>query len=139
MSHENVEIVRRGIEAFNRVDLEAMVADAAPDFEYVAAGTIFAGVYRGSEGFRRFVEGFWGEFDDAHIEVHEFTEAGDRVLVSQTFQGRGKQSGVEVSWDIWQLWTLRDGKVVRGQGFTSRDEALEAIGRQQHADSLTDD
>jgi ketosteroid isomerase-like protein len=26
------------------------------------------------------------------------------------------------------VWTVRDGKVVRGQGFTSRADALEAAG-----------
>jgi hypothetical protein len=35
---------------------------------------------------------------------------------------------VETSWDIWQVWTVRDGKAIRGQGFTSEDKALEAAG-----------
>lgn len=74
------------------------------------------------------MEAFWGEFDDARLEAHEFIEAGDQVLVSLTVRGRGKQSGAEASWDIWLLWTLRGGKVVHGQGFTDRDEALQAAG-----------
>jgi uncharacterized protein len=130
MSEDNVEIVRRAYEAFNRGDLDGMVADFAPEFEYVASGAVpgTRGVHPGTEGFRQYTEGFWGEFDDAHIEVHELTEARDQVLASVTFRGRGKQSGVEASWDIWQLWTLRDGKNVRGEGFPSRDEALKAAG-----------
>jgi ketosteroid isomerase-like protein len=130
MSEENVEIVRRAYEAFNRGDLDGMVADFAPEFEYVASGAVpgTRGVHPGTEGFRQYTEGFWGEFDDAQIEVHELTEARDQVLASVTFRGRGKQSGVEASWDIWQLWTLRDGKNVRGEGFPSRDEALKAAG-----------
>jgi ketosteroid isomerase-like protein len=49
MSQENVEIVRRGYEAFNKGDLEGMVASFAPDFEYVASGAIpdADGIYRG--------------------------------------------------------------------------------------------
>jgi hypothetical protein len=43
-------------------------------------------------------------------------------------QGRGKQSGAEGSWTIWELWTVREGKLVHGQGLTSREEALEAAG-----------
>jgi ketosteroid isomerase-like protein len=38
MSEENVEIVRRGYEAFSRGDLEGMVADFAPTFEYASMG-----------------------------------------------------------------------------------------------------
>jgi ketosteroid isomerase-like protein len=55
-------------------------------------------------------------------------EAGDQVLASLTFRGHGKQSGVETNWSVWQLWTVRDGSFVLGQGFTSREEALEAAG-----------
>jgi hypothetical protein len=54
--------------------------------------------------------------------------AGDHVIAAQTFRGRGKQSGVETSWDLWQVWTLRDGKGIRGRGFTSEEQALEAAG-----------
>jgi ketosteroid isomerase-like protein len=86
------------------------------------------GVYRGAEGFRRFLDSFWDEFDEPNIETRDLIEAGNQVLTSATFQGRGKQSGAETSWDLWQVWTLRDGKVVRGQGFTSKEEALEAAG-----------
>jgi ketosteroid isomerase-like protein len=130
MSRENVEIVRRAYEAFNRGDLEAVVADAAPDAEYVTSGTIpgAGGVFRGPAGFRQFISWIWEEFDDARVEVHEFIEADDQVLVSQTNRGRGKRSGAETSWSIWQLWTMRGGRIVQGQGFVSREEALEAVG-----------
>jgi hypothetical protein len=53
---------------------------------------------------------------------------GDQVLASVTFRGRGKHSGITTSWDLWQLWRLRDGKAVRGQAFRSKEEALEAAG-----------
>jgi ketosteroid isomerase-like protein len=130
MSQENVEIVRRVYEAFNRGDLDAVVADIAPDAVYLPTGTIpgFAGVYQGGEGFRRFLSWLWEEFDEPRIEVHEIIEVGNQVLVSLTNRGRGKQSGADVSWHLWQVGTVRDGKVVRAQGFTSRAEALESVG-----------
>ena len=130
MSRENVEIVRRAYDAFSRGDLDAAVEDMAPDCEYVATGTIpgLGGVYRGPEGFRRFLSWIFDEFDDARVEIDELIEAEDGVLASVTNRGRGKQSGAETSWHVWQLWTVRDGKVVHGQGFTSEAEALEAVG-----------
>ena len=130
MSEENVERVRRAYEAFNRGDIDGSVEDFAPDFEFETSGEIpgLRGVYRGREGWKHLLETFWGEFDDARTEVHEFSEAGDQVLVTLTMRGRGKQSGAETGWSFWQLWTMRDGKFVRGQGFGSRDEALEAAG-----------
>ena len=133
MSEENVELVRRAYEAFNRGDPEGMVADAAPEFEYVTTGAIpgAGGEYGGTEQFRQFVDRWWGEFHEPRVEVQELIDAGDQVLASLTFRGRGKQSGVETNWGLWQLWTLRDGKAVHGQGFTSRAEALEAAGLEE--------
>jgi ketosteroid isomerase-like protein len=130
MSQENVEIVRRAFEAYNRGDLDTAVADFASDFEYIASGAIPGGrgVFRGPEGYKRFVGWLREEFDDARVEIDAITDAGDQVLVSVTIRGRGRQSGVEASWNDWQVWTLRDGKIVDGLGFTNRAEALEAAG-----------
>jgi ketosteroid isomerase-like protein len=130
MSEENVEIVRRGYEAFNRGDAEAMVADIAPTCEYVGTGAVpgFQGVYQGPEGWKEVVSWMWDEFEDAHVEIRELVRTGDQVLASLTLSGRGKQSGVETNLDMWQLWTIKDGKFQRGQGFRTKEEALEAAG-----------
>jgi hypothetical protein len=50
------------------------------------------------------------------------------VLALLKVRGRGKQSGVETTWEFWQVWTYRDGKAVHGRGFTDRGQALEAAG-----------
>jgi ketosteroid isomerase-like protein len=130
MSQENVEMARRAYEALERGDFDGMVSDLAPSFEYVTTGAIpgVTGAYRGREGLREFLRWMWDEFDSPRIEVHDLTDAGDQVLVSVTLRGRGKQSGVEASWDVWHLWTMQDGKVVHGQAFASREKALEAAG-----------
>jgi ketosteroid isomerase-like protein len=130
MSQENVELVRRINDAFNRGDFEPMIAlaDPPPEFEYVPDPTVGA-PHSGSEGFKRVVEGFWDEFDDPHIELHQLIDAGDRVFITATFSGRGKQSGAETCWGpVWSVWTVRDGRVVRWQFFTERDAAIEAAG-----------
>ena len=130
MSEENLELVRQAYEAFNRGDMEGAVADIAPDFEYLPTGTI-PGMERvtvGREGFRQFLESWWGEFDEPRVDILELIDADDQVVASLTFRGRGKQSGVATSWDLWQTWTMRNGKAVRGQGYTSREDALEAVG-----------
>ncbi len=133
MSQENVELFRRFNEAFNRGDLEGAIAlvDPPPEFEFVPFGVFdpdLAAVQRGPEGLRRVAEVFWGEFDDPHVELLELIDAGDQVFASATFRGRGKHSGAETSWDLWGVWTVRDSRLVRWQGFRDRDAALEAAG-----------
>jgi ketosteroid isomerase-like protein len=130
MSQENIEIVRAAYDAVNRGDLDAAISNIAPEMEYVASGAVpgATGIYLGAEGVKRFIAALWEEFDDARAEVTELIAADDRVVVSATARGRGKLSGAEAMWNTWQLWTIRDGKLVRGQGFTSREEALRAAG-----------
>jgi ketosteroid isomerase-like protein len=133
MSGENAEIVRRGFAAVGRGDLDALTAVLAPEFEYIPTGA-FVGIresFAGASGFRRFLESFWQEFDQPNIEMRRVTEAGDEVLTWVTFRGRGTQSGAETSLDLWILWTLRAGKLIRGRAFRSSDEALEAAGQSE--------
>ena len=126
-------MVRRAYEAFNRGDRDAAVADLAADCEYIASGAIpdATGTYSGPGGYKRFTEWLMDEFNDVRVEINESIDAGDRVVVSVTTRGSGKRSGAETSWVTWQVWTIRDGKAVRGEGFMSRGEALEAAGLEE--------
>jgi ketosteroid isomerase-like protein len=133
MSQENVELVRRINEAYDQGDVEGVLAlaDPVPEFEFVPSGVLIpdlSRVQQGPEGLRRLVEAFHGEFDAIQVEVHELIDAGDQVFSSFTLQGRGKQSGVETTFDGWLVWTVRDGRIARLLGFTDRDPALEAAG-----------
>ena len=125
-----MELVQRAYEAFNRGDRDAAVADLAPDCEYVASGAIpgATGSYWGPDGFKRFTEWLLDQFDDAHVEIRDLIEAGDQVVIRAAIRGRGKHSGAETSWENWHVWTVRDGKAVRGEAFTSRKDALQAAG-----------
>jgi ketosteroid isomerase-like protein len=71
VSQENVEKTRRAYEAFNRGDLAAVVADFAPEFEYVITGTVpgETRASRGSEEYRRLVHSVWSAFDS--LNLHE--------------------------------------------------------------------
>ena len=129
MPGENVQIVHLACEAFNRGDLEGTLTYVAPEFEYVTAGTIpdLSGTFRGLDRFRSFVQAFWDQFDEARLDVHEVIEQDDSVMVSMTMRGRGRQSTAETSWDVFQVWVMRDGKAIRAQAFMSEAEALAAL------------
>jgi ketosteroid isomerase-like protein len=87
-----------------------------------------AGVYRGPEGVRRFFRDWIEAFEDYRAESTEFIDAGEDVIVAVRHRARGRSSGVEVEMPSFQVWTLRDGKIVRYRGFSAREEALEAVG-----------
>ena len=130
MSEENVEMMRRSVQAYNRGDLDAAVADAAPGIEFMPSGALpgWTERVRGPNEYKRFLGWVGEEFADAHADAAEIRDAGDQVFLELTLSGRGRLSGAEASWTLWQVWTVKDGKFVRGQAFSSKAEALEAAG-----------
>jgi ketosteroid isomerase-like protein len=66
--------------------------------------------------------------DEHRFEPQEFIDAGDQVVVLQREYQRGKSSGVELSIDTASVLHLRDGRIVRMQGYMDRAAALEAAG-----------
>ena len=53
---------------------------------------------------------------------------GERVLVLSRQTARGKTSGLRFDREFGDLFTLRDGKVLRYVSYWDRAEALEAAG-----------
>jgi ketosteroid isomerase-like protein len=133
MSEENVEIVRRGFEAFNRGGRESRASDAilAPDVVWeVAIGFAdFDGVYRGRAAVRRFWQTFMAELEDMRIKVEELVDCGERVFCVTHAVGRGRHSGaVAAGGTVYPVFTVRDGLIMRYQLFADRRKALEAAG-----------
>jgi hypothetical protein len=86
-----------------------------------------AGVYRGPEGVKQFFREWVEAFEDYRAESGEFIDAGENVIVAVRHRARGRASGVEVDMPSFQVWTLRDGKVVRYRGFSDREAAVDAV------------
>jgi ketosteroid isomerase-like protein len=130
MSQENVEIVRRAFETFAQKGPEAMVDFWDPEIElWLPSGMIQAGgTYRGHAAVLDWMKEWAEAWEEIDYTPEEFTEAGDSVLVSVLYDGRGKGSGVRVAGRFWYLITLRNGKTVRWELYPERIQALEAAG-----------
>jgi ketosteroid isomerase-like protein len=127
MSQENVEIVRRAFayEIYgvgDRAEAEAIFdpnvvinpADERPSY--------------GLDAMRDDFERWASAFEELEVSAEEFIDAGDRVLVTAYHRARGRTSGIEVDARFYEVYTLRDGKVVRVDEYVERAEALEAVG-----------
>ncbi len=78
-----------------------------------------------AEAFRNWFEAF----DEFTIEAEDFSSQGDHVLVAMRQRARGRGSGVEVEERLYQLFTLRDGKVIRFEEYSDEADALKALAR----------
>jgi ketosteroid isomerase-like protein len=126
MSQENVEIVRRAweYEMFGRGGEDA-VADFASD---IVMNPVEEAPSYGRAAIRDNIHRFESAWEDLQVTAEQFIDAGDRVFVTAHFRGRGRASGITVETRLYEVYTLRDHKVVRVDEFTDRDEALEALG-----------
>jgi ketosteroid isomerase-like protein len=128
MSEENVEVIRRAYEHYNRTgEPDYSVLD--PEVVYdVSRRTFDPIVYHGHEGVREFLALIREQWASMRLEAQDFVDAGDKVVVSVRLVGVGKESGVETKANAAHLWIFRGGKIVRQTTFQTMDEALEAAG-----------
>ena len=127
MSQENVEIVRAGFESLNAGE---------PDFSIYHPALIYhpradepdPSPHIGREAFERLARGFLESFPSLAFSVEEVIDAGDLVIASTVMHGRGSASGADVT-DVYVfVYKLRDGLIVEGWEYRTRDEALKAVG-----------
>ena len=144
MSQENVEIVQRAYDAWNREDLDAFLSVVHPDAKLRGDGAedLFIGVrtaYYGHAGVREWWDAVHEPWDYFKSHVQRTFVGGDKVVTVVRFEAKGKQSGAEVELPfLTNVMELKDGLVVEFNNYYSLEEALDAAGLSEqdaHADS----
>src|SRR3954454_14069560 len=130
MSRENVEIVRKALEAFSRRDRETWLSCCDPDMESSPSGDWpETATVRGRDAVWDFFIQAEDPWEPGTYELPEVIDAGEGgVVAHQVRQMRGRDSGATVSYDYWVVFLFRAGKVVRVEWFGTRDEAFKAVG-----------
>ena len=125
-----VELVRQANEALNRRDFDAAMSFVAPDavfdMSFVALGS-----FEGREAIRRFVEDWWGAYEEFEQEAEEVLDLGNGVTLA-VFSQKGRPAGstgqvTEVPFAQVSTWV--DGVVVRITSYRDIDEARAAAER----------
>ena len=131
MSQENVEIVRRHIEAFAGQD------DAPGTLSFVDPYVVLdrsrvdldSGAVYGHQALSEAVRRYVGTFEEYAYEVDRLADLGSgAILATVTETGRGKSSGVPVRRSFAALYTVIEGKIARITVFPGEEQALEAAG-----------
>jgi len=128
MSQENVEIVKRLLDAFNVRDFDLAAELMTLDFEFISPMFDSEGKsYRGPENAAHHRD-FLGTWKVYRLVADEVRDLGDRVLALGRVQGRGRGSGVPVDTPWGAIYDFREGKVSRARPFFDHTEALRAAG-----------
>ena len=129
MSQENIELMRRSVEAIERRDRTAWLATMDTDLEVVPPRDWPESGVRGAEAaWDLYLDAFHAfarvPLDDVEIVAAQ----ADKVVARYRFELSGRASGADVEFDYWLVSTVREGRFTRSQWFANRDEALEAAG-----------
>ena len=116
------------VEAFNRGDVEGILAYAAPEVEMVEAPDYPGAETRhGHAGVRETLTSWaqvWGELT---VEVDELIEVDEeQILTIGRQHARGGSGGVELEAPVAALYRVRDGRITTMRFFLDVDEARAA-------------
>jgi ketosteroid isomerase-like protein len=129
MSQENVRILRDAFAQFEREGTPAFEW-LDPDVELINFESFpVTRPYHGWDGALAWLAEVSEPFDDFRFELVDVLADDDECVVTRCrASGDSKQGGppMELVWGV--VWTFREGKVVRVEGFRTADEALEAAG-----------
>ena len=130
MSQEWVDLVRLGFEAIERGDLAVFDGMTTEDLVLVQPPEVpDAKTYEGRSAIADSMEDWPNQWEDFRMDLVEIIDAGDEVAVSVTrHRGRGRESGIEMDFEVFYVQRGRDGKLARVEMFFSREQALEAAG-----------
>jgi ketosteroid isomerase-like protein len=128
MSEENMHLVRRMNEAFNRGD-DSWIGFYDPEVEFrTPPEWPEDSVYRGHDGIRR-AAALWAEsFSEYVWKIDSLIDAPDCVVGLHHHRGRIRDGGGWVERPLGAVYFLRSGKIARVLSFFSWSEALKAAG-----------
>ena len=133
MSEENVEILARVFEAFNRGDFGDFAEFFDPEVEF-NPGRLPPGEktrYIGREGVSEWTRNLNDAWVAVSAEPGERIEVGsDRILAIDRWHFQGRD-GIEIEEELPTLLTFGNGLIVRVDGFADKAEALEAAGLEE--------
>lgn len=129
MGSENLATVTRTYEGWALGDFTAGVAALDENVVLVLDPEMpEAGEHIGLGGIRDYMRRLLDAWESFTITAESFEEASDNVLVRVKQAGVGKDSGAEVGFSYFQLWTFRGGKVIRLESIKDEKRAREALG-----------
>ena len=136
MSQENVEMVRRLLDAWNRRDLDAMLDLGGSELVYVNSPTaVEPGTRRGRDEVEEVARKQWEILADARFEVDKFFDRGDEVIALGRLSRGMPGSDARIEEPQLGSYQFRDGKITRvevlGFGRAEVQEALEAAGLEE--------
>lgn len=119
ITEADIERMKEGFARYNAEDWDGLREFVSPDVVIERVGELAP--IQGWDGMRQMLEPDAFAWQRLHPLAWEIN--GDKALLHVRIRAQGAGSGLELDTEGWQVWTVRDGLVVRMQGFLAGEEA----------------
>jgi ketosteroid isomerase-like protein len=124
--------MRAAFAAWNRGDLDAVLQVIHPDLAWEEdtqiSGVGLDSIYRGAAGYMKRQRDAFGMWEEMRTEDEEYLDGGEHIIVSFRAVGTSRHSRTAIAMALVEVFTLRDGQIIRRRVFGDRAAALEAVG-----------
>ena len=129
---DNVKLAKGSFDAFKRGDIEKYISYFSEDVEWkVSAYLTGKDAYRGHAGIREFfaeVDKLYDNHDEEFFADYDDFQAVGEDKVIALGQGGIKRETDPLDFEVGLVYTFADGKITVLEGYTSHEEARQAVG-----------
>jgi ketosteroid isomerase-like protein len=121
-------IVQATVDAYNRGDIEGVLARVTEDIDLRPPSHLVDGViFRGHAGVRAWAQRATEMWSESRSTAKLVASAGDHLVVAIDYELVGRDSGVPITQRSHAVYTLRDGKIAATIAYASEAEAITAM------------
>lgn len=125
MSEDSMDVLRRFYEAEEVYlspeggDFSVIAETLDPECAMIQPDSLpYAGEWRGHEGFEKWMIAFGEQWASLSVQEPQFFPAGEEVVfVRSTVVAQAKATGVDLTWPLLQMITVRNGRILEIQPF----------------------
>jgi len=130
MSQQDHETITRMYRAWNSGDMDALadVFDAEVEVRPALSTFLASSVYRGHDGVAAWYAETYEPWAEMRAEPQRFIDAGERTVVVVGLYARVPGGEVDLDAEIAHVVTIRDGRIIKLDGYDAPEAALSAVG-----------
>ena|SRR5437764_11776221 len=126
---ENLALIRKIYDAFATGDVQTILDSVADNAEWIDHGpaTIpYAGSHTGKGQILEFFQAIGDSIPGGKVMPETFVADGDTVVVTGRHTATVRNTGADIDTRIAHVYTVRNGKVVKWEGFSDSAQVADA-------------
>lgn len=115
---DNTALVQKIYDAFNRGDVQTVLATIAPNAPFIdhgPAGVPYFGDFSGRPA--EFFQAIGDNVTDGKVTMEQYVASGDTVVARGKWTATVRSTGAKIDADLVHFFTVRDGKVTAWNGY----------------------